>query len=379
MSSWANRNLPRRRDLAQIPDALRPTIVPRSMQPLVLESESLLPKPEWPMGAYAMKQAMAESKQRRHSSSQDNGLPSSSHGFPMNQIIYPGRLGGPSTAVSTTHSTTSVYLPSIQPPSTTAKELQTETGDSIVFVILRHLRNQRDNELWIQSYNSIRKWYTNPIKIIDDHSSVNTVNGRLVNAEVIYSEFNGAGEILPYYYFVQHKWASRMIFLHDSMFLHRPFQPRDIQLERGARFHWYFDGNGYDNDIKVQTYVSVLKGAEGLAAYLSVPHHEWRGCFGGATMMDLTVAEQLEEKYGLFRKLVIMIRTRPDREAFERFLGKVLFFEGIVDAASCALIGDILLYPNAFEGVPDLSAEKASQRVAQRGYDTPIVKIWRGR
>lgn len=74
--------------------------------------------------------------------------------------------------------------------------------------------------------------------IIDDNSTINTVNGKLVNTEVIDSEYNGAGEILPYYYFLQHKWADRMIFLHDSMFMNRHFTPNE--LDSPIRFHWEF-------------------------------------------------------------------------------------------------------------------------------------------
>jgi hypothetical protein len=122
----------------------------------------------------------------------------------------------------------------------------TNNDKTYVFVILRHLRNIRDNDLWISSYNSIRKFYTNKIVIIDDNSSINTVDGKLVNAEVIRSEFNGAGEILPYYYFLKYKWADKMIFLHDSMFINRLFT--QDELEGDVKFHWHFE-KGYITDL----------------------------------------------------------------------------------------------------------------------------------
>ena len=40
MSSWANRHLPRKRDLSQIPEPFRPIIVPRVDRPEVILSES---------------------------------------------------------------------------------------------------------------------------------------------------------------------------------------------------------------------------------------------------------------------------------------------------------------------------------------------------
>ena len=118
MSSWANRNLPRRRDLSQIPEPLRPTIVPRAMQPLVIESEALLPKPEWPMGAYAMKQAATSASS---SSSNDFVLPYARGGTPMNEILYPGRLQG-SISHTTSNSSSQVWKMSVLFTSVLAKE-----------------------------------------------------------------------------------------------------------------------------------------------------------------------------------------------------------------------------------------------------------------
>ena len=46
MSSWANRLIPRKRDLSQIPDAFRPTIVPRVERREVVLSESFQVKVE---------------------------------------------------------------------------------------------------------------------------------------------------------------------------------------------------------------------------------------------------------------------------------------------------------------------------------------------
>lgn len=105
----------------------------------------------------------------------------------------------------------------------------------MIFHILRNIIHAKDNDLWISSYNSIRRFYTNPIKIIDDNSIINTFNGKLIDTEVIQSEWNGAGEILPYYYFMKHKWADRMIFIHDSMLLYRPFH--NSELSHPVRFY----------------------------------------------------------------------------------------------------------------------------------------------
>ena len=40
MSSWANLGVPRKRNLQQIPEGLRPTIITRAQRPEVIQSES---------------------------------------------------------------------------------------------------------------------------------------------------------------------------------------------------------------------------------------------------------------------------------------------------------------------------------------------------
>jgi hypothetical protein len=340
MSSWANRGIPRKRDLSQIPEALRPQIVPRAAQTAVIISESFQPTK------------------------------------PRNEIIIPDKDTDKSTKIPE-------YLRTIESitkkidyvPHITASELRFK-DKSYVFVILRHLRTIKDNDLWISSYNSIRKFYKNKIIIIDDNSSINTVNGKLFNTEVIYSEFSGAGELLPYYYFAKHKWADNMIFLHDSMFLNRPF--KDQELDSDVKFHWYFESNSFDDSHKIQRYISLLNNGSELTEFTSKPENKWKGCFGAATIISSELVQYIEEKYHIFTQLCFIIKTRKDRETFERLLGIVLFYEEGVNIASCSNFGDILRFPNAFNSENN-NIETASHTVRSHGYDTAILKVWRGR
>lgn len=321
MSSWANRHLPRKRDLSQIPPELRPHPISRAEQPYVILSESFQIKP-------------------------------------VNEVIYPI----PEPSIIKTRKIENIPL---------SATLLTHENHSYVFVILRNIRHTKDNDLWISSYNSIRRFYTNPIKIIDDNSSINTFNGKLIDTEVIQSEWNGAGEILPYYYFMKHKWADRMIFIHDSMFLSRPF--RDSELSDPVRFHWYFTNK--KDERRYSSYLSILSHPDPLIEY-SKNLSSWKGCFGATSIIDLDVVNALEEKYGMFSRLTMAIRTRPDREMFERIFGLILFYEGYVTDHQCSNFGDILRYPGAFES-NIMNVETALHQV--NNYDTAIVKIWRGR
>src|SRR5688500_5116665 len=85
---------------------------------------------------------------------------------------------------------------------------------SIVFVILCHVRNHDDNRLWVRCYNSVREFYPETLIIlIDDNSAVPISTHNLKNVTFIRSEYPGSAEILPYYYFLKYQWAEKMIFL----------------------------------------------------------------------------------------------------------------------------------------------------------------------
>jgi len=333
MSSWANRNIPRRRDISQIPIELRPQIVQRIEQPQVILSESF--------------------QQRQESL--------------VNEVIYPSREFVMDRQQYVTRKIEAVF--------SSAKELR-HNDKSYVFVILRTINNTKDNDLWIASYNSIRKFYTNKIVIIDDNSQINTVNGKLVNCDIIMSDHNGAGEILPYYYYLEHKWADRMIFLHDSMFLNRPF--RTDELENSVLFHWDFNSTEKVHEKKIKTYLSLIKNSKIILDHFEDTDNVWKGCFGAATMIDLDIVESLEEKYLLFSLLVLSIRNRKEREIFERIFGIVLFFEGLVSSEKCSNFGDITEYPSAFHS-NTMTFDTASHLLSQAHYDSAIIKVWRGR
>lgn len=366
MSSWANRHLPRRRDLLQIPEGLRPPPpVPRGERTEVLVSES-----------YQIQETV----------SQEDGYPffsPTTSSSSLNPVYYPAgpplprttpsRNTVPSELAPLLSSLTSQYS-GVTPPHPEAKEL-TVNGKSYVFILLRHIRKPSDNDLWISSYNSIRRYYTNKIVIIDDNSSLNTVNGKLYQTEILQSDFAGAGETLPYYYFLMHRWADRIIFLHDTMFLYRPFRVEEVDTD--ARFHWSFTDKDASIRTRLTQFLPSLRNHQGLLSLVDQPD-TWRACFGVAMIIGLPVVEKIEEKYKLFSTMTMMIRNRRDRQMAERLLGLILFHEGIVTLETCSTFGDILKYPKAFESEwSNLST--ARYQLEQAGYDSALMKVWRGR
>ena len=196
------------------------------------------------------------------------------------------------------------------------------------------------------------------------------MDGKLLNTEIIKSEFNGAGEILPYYYFLKNKWADRMIFLHDSMFINRLFT--DDELE-GVKFHWHF--NKEKPTRKIEQFISLLQNNKELQDYYNDPDSKWKGCFGATSIIDLDTVIYIEDKYNIFSTLNLYIKTRIDRESFERILGIVLYHEGIIED-KCSNFGDIFRYPGAFESE---NIDNTLYTMGQKGYNTAIIKVWRGR
>ena len=365
MSSWMNRGIPRRRDLSQIPEELRPPApIPRVERTEVIHSELYQPIPSSssPFGSdgspfFSMKYSM------------DN----------HNQVFYPASSSSSSSSRSSSElssllSSLSTQYSGILPTPSTSKELSIN-DKSYIFVILRNIRDSADNDLWIACYNSIRQYYTNKIIIIDDNSAMNTVNGRLDNTDIIYSDFAGAGETLPYYYFLMHRWADRMIFLHDTMSLYRPFRPDEI--DTNARFHWFFTNTDNLTVSRLEQFLPSLSRSNELLPYCKQPD-KWKACFGVAMIIDLQIVEQLEEKYKLFSTMVMMIRNRKDREMAERALGIVLFHEKLISSTNCSNFGDILYHPWAFDSSV-IDIKRAKYLVEQSGYQAAIMKLWRGR
>lgn len=252
-------------------------------------------------------------------------------------------------------------------------QLLTGKKTSYTFVILAHVRNEKDNELWKRCYNSIREFYPNTsIVIIDDNSALPVSNDLLHNTVVIRSEFPGAGELLPYYYFLKYKWSSRIIFLHDSMLLKRAFT--QIELDHLIKFHWFFD-LCWDNNETINWLLSHLKESNDLIDY-NLNHKDlWYGCYGVASIIDLKVLKHLERKYKFTSTLKDVIKVRDVRSALERVFAILLFKEGYLKKENCSNFGNITRdFPYDTVNMDDELLNKLKQ-----DHPGAILKTWHGR
>lgn len=240
------------------------------------------------------------------------------------------------------------------------------------FVILSHVRTEQENKLWRRCYDSIREFYPNaPVIIIDDNSLLPISDNSLKNTTIIRSEYPGAGELLPYYYFLERQFAQKMVVLHDSMLLRRRFTKKE--LKSSIKFHWEFT-HDWDNDAIINMLLSHLKCSDELIDYNMNSKALWRGCFGAASVIDLDIIQRIEKKYALTSALKTVINNRSFREGFERVFALVMFKEQCVTINNCSNFGDIHTQIINFTYVDDASVEYLKQHSS-----AAIIKTWHGR
>ena len=244
--------------------------------------------------------------------------------------------------------------------------------NSKVFVILTHVKDERTASLWKKAHDSIRTFYpTDPIVLIDDNSPVPLSIEGLKNVTLIRSDYPGAGELLPYHYFLKYQWADRMIFMHDSMYLVRPFTEQE--LAPLVKFHWHFSDHTWDAETPIEELLEKLKNGDELTRFKQ--NEQWDGCFGVASLIHITVLKDLAKHYGFPNRLKKIVNTRTQRMALERVFGILLAKEGYFRAQESSNFGVIHSFPFAFH----TNVSEQDLELIPSYYPGAIIKTWHGR
>jgi hypothetical protein len=193
---------------------------------------------------------------------------------------------------------------------------------SIGFIILRHVNSKITDAYWKLCYESIVKFYQDSnILIIDDNSNYDFVDQdyekELKNTTIINSEYKGSGELLPYIYYIKYKHADVACIIHDSVFVNKYI---DLNTETYSilwNFDHYWDQpedekkiiNSLNNNIKLLKFHANKK--------------LWTGCFGGMSVINYNFLKTLDNKYN-FQNMVPHIKTRYNRQSFERVIAAIL-------------------------------------------------------
>lgn len=263
--------------------------------------------------------------------------------------------------------------------------------DDFGFMITRHVNSHETNKYWKICIKNIKRFY--PLKkiiIIDDNSNPNflDVNNdlslnndlNLNNVEIIYSDFRGRGEILPYYYLFKNKYFKNAIIIHDSVFFHNRIRFESI-IERKIPimpfWHFNLDNDNYLNSVRIASYLNnnifitqkLFKNDD----LLCLNHNKSYGCFGVQSFINVDFLCKINEKYNLFN-LINIIKNREDRCCFERIFGIIIFNEYKNLYKIKSLFGNIFVHQkwgyNYKNYMYDLQKNKINKS---------IIKVWTGR
>jgi hypothetical protein len=227
----------------------------------------------------------------------------------------------------------------------------------LAIIFPRHVRNPIHKDLWKECLKCARKHYKDaPIIIIDDNSIPELIEpfDMMENVTVINTEYIGAGEMLPYYYFYKLRPARKAIIISDSMFIQRPFDKDMLDSIKDIKFLWSFEFYCLPDCYKTyqefhynQIYL-LMNLKEGASLSQLYSSQQWVGCFGSASIITLDFLDKLEERYN-FIQIVKHIHNRDHRQLLERLVAIVAIHEkSSWSKDSISVFGDIFTYPRAF-------------------------------
>lgn len=225
--------------------------------------------------------------------------------------------------------------------------------------------------MWQECYRCIRKFYDNPIIIIDDNSNKELLGKvDMTNTVTIESEYPGAGEILPYYYLHRLKPFSKAVVLHDSMFIQERIDFDSIQ---GVKMLWHFEEHKWDEtDIEVDMLLRLNHRKYLLDVYCR--KDLWYGCFGAAYVIDVALLDKLFYKLNLFT-LMSVIKDRRSRMAIERVLALIMYAYNLLGKNSPSMFGSIHKYPVRWGYTLQEYLDNGCNGIEK----VPMVKVWSGR
>jgi len=242
----------------------------------------------------------------------------------------------------------------------------------IGFIIIRYVMSEVTNMLWQECYKCIRKFYDNPIVIIDDNSDSKFLTTlEMTNVTIIQSEYPKRGELLPYYYFLKEAWFDTAVILHDSVFIQAP-----IKFNKPNRYLWHFISHQSDNTRGELECIRKLENHGPLLNFYN-SKDKWNGCFGVMSIITYKMIHEINMKYNVFILLDTIV-TRSGRMMIERVFAVILTYEAVINKGNCSYFGNIETFCkwNFDEKytIANYLEDKANNKIK-----LPIVKLWTGR
>jgi hypothetical protein len=249
------------------------------------------------------------------------------------------------------------------------------------FIITRHVNSETTNKYWNHSVKLIRTFYPFiKIIIIDDASDYQYIKSDFdyKNVEIIQSEYPGRGELLPYIYYLKHKWFDNAVILHDSVFIHKRIPFEKLKCKVIPIWHHEYDKEHLQNLIRIS---HILKNSGFIKnklqksnQFLGANAEKFNLCFGVQSYINLRFLEMLESKYKI-TNLVYVIKTRKDRCGLERIMGLLFFIEYLKYYPRNSLLGHICSHHNSFSYNYDTYLDDLQKNKIYGIF----VKVWTGR
>jgi hypothetical protein len=249
------------------------------------------------------------------------------------------------------------------------------------FIITRHVNSEKTNKYWNKCVSLINYLYPNvKIVIIDDNSDKQYIKNdeEYNNVTIIESEYPKRGELLPFIYYLKHKWFENAIIIHDSLFIHKRISFEKMTVDVIPLWHHKYDKENLSNIIRISSH---LKSKQKLVSKLNIVdmpisliNNNFNLCFGCQCYIKLSFLEKLQEKYDI-TKLVNTIHNRPDRCSLERIIG-LLFHEECPELRRYqSMFGNIKSHYKSF----NYSYDDYMNDYNKKKIKHEFVKIWTGR
>ena len=252
---------------------------------------------------------------------------------------------------------------------------------SLCVVVLRHVNNEVTNRMWIESCTNARKHYPEAtLVLIDDNSDevhVSVTASEMIAMKFydivfIRSEYPKHGELLPYIYFLKHRWADAMLFIHDSVFVQK-------RVDIPTKHTWYSCWNAvhcFSNTVHPDTIrmMNRLLRSDELIGIFKNKRSSWSVCYGAMGYITHDALHHLEKTYKLTNLLGHVLR-REDRYCLERLFA-CMYYDQHKTRMPYLIHKSITVYQRWGTTYETYSKEKHKQTLSAR---FPFFKVWVGR
>ena len=247
-----------------------------------------------------------------------------------------------------------------------------------MFIISHFANSSRHNDALSKCIKSIRLHYGDiQIYIIDDHSTIPIPEEILMyNINISVNPFQCSGEVgCLYWYLMNPQVGAYAFIIHDSMYAINPIDPVECIRNSPCHMLWYFDrAFSYHHPRILNLLNNMNLPIEVINKFRFFAVRSWLGCFGMSVLITHERIKHYQDTYNLFSQ-IHNIKTRDDREAFERIMGLIIC---TAEGKCHFLCGNIFDHPGVnTSAFSELSFDEI-QKIGNV-YKSPFLKSWFGR